>query len=89
MSTKKPVTNRPVARELTPAEVDKLLAKIAKLLKAKREARSSLEAIAYELGMSRTQITRYESGGDMYLSTFLKLLHGLDEKPEDFFKELK
>ncbi len=31
-------------------------------------------------------MTRYEAGGDMYLSTFLKLLHGLDIKPEDFFK---
>jgi hypothetical protein len=24
----------------------------------------------------------------MYLSTFLKLLHGLDIKPEDFFKDI-
>jgi transcriptional regulator with XRE-family HTH domain len=62
--------------------------KIGKLIKARRKDRTTLEAFAYEINVSRSAMTKYEAGGDMYLSTFLKLLHGLDVKGEDFFKEL-
>lgn len=80
---------RVVASELSAADAEKMLAKIGKLLKAKRKSRSSLETFAYEINVSRSAMTRYEAGGDMYLSTFLKLLHGLDIAPEAFFKEMK
>jgi len=84
----KPSARRPVAEELSAAEIDKMLHKIGKVLKNKRQARTTLESFSYEINISRSAMTRYEAGGDMYLSTFLKLLHGLDIKPEDFFKDV-
>lgn len=88
MRSKKSAKDRPVARELSEADAQKLLLKIGKLIKAKRKERTTLESFAYEIGVSRSAQTRYENGSDMYLSTFLKLLHGLDVKPEEFFKEI-
>jgi len=84
----KPSARGPIAQELSAAETEKLLIKIGKMLKNKRKARTTLESFSYEINISRSAMTRYESGGDMYLSTFLKLLHGLDIKPEEFFKDL-
>ncbi len=82
-------SDRPVAKELPAADVEKQLKKIGKLIKTKRKARTSLEDFSYEVSMSRSAMSRYEGGGDMYLSSFLKVLHGLDIKPEEFFKEIK
>ncbi|MBO9201089.1 MULTISPECIES: helix-turn-helix domain-containing protein [Niastella] len=65
-----------------------MLNRIGKVLKSKRQARTTLESFSYEINVSRSAMTRYEAGGDMYLSTFLKLLHGLDVSPEDFFKDV-
>lgn len=79
---------RPIAQELSAAETEKLLNKIGKTLKNKRQVRTTLESFSYEINISRSAMTRYEAGGDMYLSTFLKLLHGLDIKPEEFFKDV-
>lgn len=89
MRKSKGTTKRPMADELSAAEAEKLLAKIGKALKAKRKGQTTLESFSYEIGISRSAMTRYEAGKDMYLSTFLKLLHGLGIKPEDFFKEMK
>ena len=89
MRKKNQAGRRPVAQELSAADIDKLLAKIGKALHSKRKARTTLESFAYEINISRSAMTRYEAGGDMYLSTFLKLLHGLDILPEDFFKDVK
>jgi transcriptional regulator with XRE-family HTH domain len=66
-----------------------MLLRIGKLIKLKRKARTILESFAYEINVSRSSMERYEAGGDMYLSTFLKVLHGLESKPADFFKEIK
>lgn len=85
---KKSDRKKQVAKEISQAEIEKLLLKIGKLLKAKRIARTTLESFAYEIDISRSMMTRYESGHDMYLSTFLKLLHGLDIQPVEFFKEV-
>ena len=85
---KRRTARRPVAQELSAAETEKMLNKIGKLLKNKRQNRTTLESFSYEINISRSAMTRYEAGGDMYLSTFLKLLHGLDIKPEDFFKDI-
>ena len=81
-------SRRPIAQELSAADTEKMLNKIGKVLKNKRQARTTLESFSYEINISRSAMTRYESGGDMYLSTFLKLLHGLDISPEDFFKDV-
>ncbi|HVU55079.1 MAG TPA: helix-turn-helix transcriptional regulator [Puia sp.] len=85
---KKKTTDRPVAEELSAAEIEKILAKIGKLLHSKRKERTTMESFAYEINVSRSAMTRYEAGGDMYLSTLLKLLHGLEISPEEFFKDL-
>jgi len=87
MRKKKP-KDRPVAKEISTADLERILKKIGKVLHNNRKERTSLESFAYEINISRSAMTKYEAGGDMYLSTFLKLLYGLDIKPEDFFKEL-
>jgi len=81
-------SRRPIAQELSTAEIEKMLNKIGRMLKNKRKSRTTLESFSYEINISRSAMTRYESGGDMYLSTFLKLLHGLDITPEEFFKDM-
>jgi hypothetical protein len=86
---KKKSGDRPVAEELSEAEINKILARIGKLIHSKRKARTTLESFAYEISISRSAMNRYEAGGDMYLSTFVKLLHGLDISPEEFFREIK
>lgn len=78
-----------IARELPAAEMENLLADIGKLIKAMRDDRTTLERFAYEINISRSQMSKYEAGGDMLLSTFLRLLHGLDTEGDDFFKELR
>lgn len=78
-----------IAKELPDAEMEKLLLEIGKLIKSMRDDRTTLERFAYEINISRSQMSKYESGGDMLLSTFLKLLHGLDTTGEGFFKELQ
>ena len=88
MRKRRPTARRPIAQELSDAETEKMLNKIGKTLKNKRQARTTLESFSYEINISRSAMTRYEAGGDMYLSTFLKLLHGLDIKPEEFFKDV-
>ena len=77
---------RPVARELPEQEIEKMLQKIGKAIQTRRKGRTTLESFVYEINISRSAMSKYEAGGDMYLSTFLKLLHGLDLKPEEFFK---
>jgi len=81
-------SRRPIAQELSTVEIEKMLNKIGRMLKNKRKSRTTLESFSYEINISRSAMTRYESGGDMYLSTFLKLLHGLDITPEEFFKDM-
>jgi transcriptional regulator with XRE-family HTH domain len=89
MRKKKGEGVRPIAQELIQTEIEKRLSKIGSQLKTIRADRTSLESFAYEINVSRSSMTRYEAGGDMYLSTFLKVLHGLDIAPEEFFKTLE
>jgi transcriptional regulator with XRE-family HTH domain len=88
MRTKKRTDKRPVAKELPAAEVEKILKKAGKLIKESRQERSSLEDFAYEINISRSALARYEAGGDMLLSSFLKVTYGLDVTPEEFFKRI-
>ena len=78
-----------IAKELSNAEVEKLLLSIGRLIKATREDRTTLERFAYEINISRSQMSKYEAGGDMFLSTFLRLLYGLDITGEEFFSKLE
>ena len=89
MRTKKRTEKHPVAKELQPADVERLLNKVGKLIKEARQERSSLEDFAYEINISRSALARYETGGDMLLSSFLKVVFGLDIEPDEFFKLLK
>lgn len=78
-----------IAKELSNAEVEKILLAIGRLIKTTREKRTTLERFAYEINISRSQMSKYEAGGDMFLSTFLRVLHGLDITGEEFFSELE
>ncbi|WP_315814081.1 hypothetical protein [Paraflavitalea speifideaquila] len=89
MRTKKPIDKKQVAPELSAAEVEKILKKIGKAIKAKRKQQSSLDNFAYEVNISRSALARYEAGGDMLLSSFIKVLYGLKINPDDFLKEIK
>jgi transcriptional regulator with XRE-family HTH domain len=89
MRTKKKADKRAIAKELPPAEIEKILKTVGKLIKESRQDRSSLEDFAYEINISRSALARYEGGGDMLLSSFLKVVHGLDIEPDDFFKAIK
>jgi transcriptional regulator with XRE-family HTH domain len=89
MRTKKKPGQRPIAKELPAGEVEKILKNIGKLIKESRQERSSLEDFAYEINISRSALARYEAGGDMLLSSFLKVVYGLDIEPEEFFKLIK
>ncbi len=86
MRTKKRTEKHPVAKELSAADVEKILKKVGKLIKEVRQERSSLEDFAYEINISRSALARYESGGDMLLSSFLKVAYGLNIEPGIFFK---
>jgi transcriptional regulator with XRE-family HTH domain len=89
MRTKKKPGKRPIAKELPAGEVEKILKNIGKLIKESRQERSSLEDFAYEINISRSALARYEAGGDMLLSSFLKVVYGLDIEPEEFLKLIK
>jgi len=81
--------NRVVARELPIAELEELLLKNGRLIRSLREERTTLKKFVYEINIARTQMIKYEAGGDMRLSTFLKVLYGLDIGFDAFFKELE
>jgi len=89
MRNKLKTNKKKVAPELSPAEIEKTLKKVGKLIKTKRKDQTSLEAFSYEVNISRSAMARYETGGDMLLSSFLKVLYGLHISPDDFFKEIK
>ena len=89
MRTKKKPGKRPIAKELPDGEIEKILKNIGKQIKESRQERSSLEDFAYEINISRSALARYEAGGDMLVSSFLKVVYGLDIEPEEFFKAIK
>lgn len=49
---------------------------------------SNYEHLAYELGISRSQYGRYENGGNMKITTLIKILNFLDITIEEFFNGL-
>lgn len=78
-----------VAQPLPDDEIQQLLLKIGRMLRTERQQRTTLERFAYEIGISSSQMGKYEAGGNMLLSSFLKVVSGLDMSPEDFFKALE
>jgi transcriptional regulator with XRE-family HTH domain len=67
---------------------DKLPPSLAELLKSRREAAGlTLTAMANELGISRSQMTRLESGENKHPSPALlgRMIKHLDVKPEDLY----
>ena len=87
---KKSPAPKQIAKELPFDEIIKILGKIGELIHAKRlAAKTSQDTFSYETKISKSGISRYEAGRDMTLSSFLRVLYGLDIKPEDFFIELR
>lgn len=82
--------SRFIAKTLSPDEIENQLLQIGNLIQlVLRNRRTSRTSFAYDLEMSVNQVYTYEHGSDMYLSTFLKLLHGLNISGYGFFKKLK
>lgn len=73
---------------LTTDEI-RYLQQLGDRLKALRKEKgySNYEYFAYEIGISRAQYGKYESGGNIKHTTLLKILKGLDISLKDFFAE--
>lgn len=82
--------NQPfIADALPDTELQRRMFEIGRTIKALRKERMTLDNFAYETKISRSQLSKYEAGGGMLLSTLLKILHGLDITLEVFFRELE
>ena len=87
---KKNDRKRKIAKEMTQKEITAALLKIGQHIKAKREEGfSSAEDLAFQINIARANFYRYEAGKDMYLSTFLRIMAGLDVSPGEFFGEVE
>ena len=69
--------------------IEQQLENFGKRLKALRKGKgySNYEQFAYEHSIGRAQYGRYEKGGDIRLSSLLKLLHVMEITPAEFFSE--
>lgn len=67
---------------------DEVLKEIGARLKASRKENgfTSYEHFAYEMEISRSLYSKYESGSDMKVSTLIRILQGMGMKVSDFFK---
>ena len=70
-------------------DTDIVLGKFGKRLRHFRKLKgfSNYEHLAYELNISRSQYGKYENGGNIKLSTLIKILKKLDVSLKDFFAE--
>jgi len=69
---------------------DEFIRKLGKRIKQLREKEfSSYETFAYDIEISRTGMSNYESGAfnDIQLRTLLKIIDGLGMTPKQFFSE--
>lgn len=70
---------------------DLILEKISKRIKALRKEKgfNSYELFAYDIEVSRTGMSNYESGNfdDIRFKTLLKIIDGLEISVQDFFSE--
>jgi transcriptional regulator with XRE-family HTH domain len=77
-----------VSPTLTDAEIELILSEIGAIVRGLMN-KTTLERFAYETGIARSQVDKYRKGGDMLLSTFLRLIHGLGVTPEKFFRKVR
>ena len=67
-------------------EFEDQLKKIGDRIKELRLAKGdAFEKFAYKNDISRSQLTRFEKGNDMQITSLLKVLKGLEVSLEDFF----
>lgn len=76
------------APALSDAELNKILAHIGEAIKKARTGNKTMDDLAYEINVSRSVLARLEAGGDVRLSSIIKVMYGLKLKPNDVFKEL-
>lgn len=64
---------------------------VGKRLKEIRIAKgyTNYEYLAYEIGMSRSQLGTYENGANITIATLVKILDHLNVSLEEFFKSKK
>lgn len=53
----------------------------------KKKGYSSYEYFAYDHGISRSQMGRYEKGEDIRFSSLMKLIEAFEMTPNEFFKD--
>ena len=70
---------------------DLMLEKLSKRIKTLRKEKgfNSYELFAYDIDVSRTGMSKYESGNfdDIRFNTLLKIIDGLEISVQDFFSE--
>ena len=80
------MTRKPVSKNV--AVYQKKIGNRLKELRLKAGYASS-ESFAYENDISRTQFGKYEAGGNIQISTLIKILNSLDVSLAEFFKDFK
>jgi transcriptional regulator with XRE-family HTH domain len=73
--------------QLSKSQSDALMF-VSERLKALRIAKgyTNYEYLAYEIGMSRSQLGTYENGANITIATLVKILDHLGVTLEEFFK---
>ncbi|MCF8414612.1 MAG: helix-turn-helix transcriptional regulator [Crocinitomicaceae bacterium] len=73
--------------QLSKSQIDALMF-VSERLKALRIAKgyTNYEYLAYEIGMSRSQLGTYENGANITIATLVKILDHLGVTLEEFFK---
>jgi hypothetical protein len=78
------------ALKLTQQEIDDVLMSLGELIQEiRKQDFPNAEDFAYEIEISRSNMSRHEKGKDMLVSTLLKILAGLDKAPKEFFALLE
>lgn len=83
------IANKMKSPRITEAEIDRKQHAVGKLIVTiMKEQELSIERLAYDSGISRSQINKYRNGQDLFMSTLLKLIHALGMTPFAFFSRL-
>jgi len=71
--------------------IDRTRKKIGEKLKDSRikKGHNNYEYFAYQNDINKKTVWKAENGLGITLESFLRILHALDETPEDFFKGIK
>lgn len=73
-------------KNITPKE--EMLQKLGETLKTARRKKgfTSFEHFAYQMDIGRSLYAKYESGGDLRVSTLFRIIEGMDMKVSEFFR---